>query len=163
MKKLILLTVLFISSTAVFAQLYPFKVNGLTLGEKYTTEQIIAALGQSPDIDDEDVIPGWVSYMYVDSKTGRRSYEFLFIHNYFQVIDIGGKDYKLSNLLEIGMDASIIESMGGVIYGVEPDMFYWAPSVDKKGKEFLKIFRDPATNKITLISAIIYDDFYPLP
>ena len=49
------------------------------------------------------------------------------------------------------MDASVIESMGGVIYGVEPDMFYWAPSVDKKGKEFLKIFRDPVTNKITLI------------
>ena len=161
MKKLILLTVLFISSTAVFAQLYPFKVNGLTLGEKYTTEQIIAALGQSPDIDDEDVIPGWVSYRYVDNKTGKPN-DFLFIYNYFQVFDIRGKDYKLSNLLEIGMDASVIESMGGVIYGVEPDMFYWAPSVDKKGKEFLQIFRDPATNKMTLISANIYDELYPL-
>ena len=60
------------------------------------------------------------------------------------------------------MDASVIESMSGVIYGVEPDMFYWAPSEDKKGKEFLKIFRDPVTNKITLISANIYDELYPL-
>ena len=161
MKKLILLTVLFISSTAVFAQLYPFKVNGLTLGEKYTTEQIIAALGQSPKIDNESLIPGWVSYRYFDSETGEPN-DFLFIYNYFQVFDIRGKDYKLSNLLEIGMDASVIESMGGVIYGVEPDMFYWAPSVDKKGKEFLKIFRDPVTNKITLISANIYDELYPL-
>ena len=162
MKKLILLTVLLISSTAVFAQLYPFKVNGLTLGEEYTPEQIIAALGQSPYIDNEDIISKWVSYRYVDSKTGKPN-DFLFIRNYFQVIDIGGKDYKLSNLLEIGMDASVIESMGGVIYDVQPHRLSWAPSVDKKGKEFLQIFRDPATNKITLISANIYDDFYPLP
>ena len=95
MKKLILLTVLFISSTAVFAQLYPFKVNGLTLGEKYTTEQIIAALGQSPDIDNESLIPGWVEYRYVDSKTGDPN-DFLFIYNFFQVIYIRGKDYKVT-------------------------------------------------------------------
>ncbi|MPM06750.1 hypothetical protein SDC9_53053 [bioreactor metagenome] len=65
----------------------------------------------------------------------------------------------MNNFLEVGMDVSAVSQLGGVIFGVEPDLFYWAPNEEYKTIGFVTIFIDTATQKIKLISATTTSDF----
>jgi hypothetical protein len=157
-KTLFLIAALFVSAT-LFAQHDTIKVNGLILGGSYTEAQIIDSLGVPSTIGENDPnFEGWITYRYIDSFTGLFN-DFLFIYGSLQSFAIRGKDFKLNNFLEVGMDVSAVSQMGGVIYEVHPHRFFWAPSEEYKRIGYVTIFIDTATQKIKLISATTTSDF----
>ncbi len=159
MKKILFVILSLFVSANLLAQYDTIKVNGLVLGGDYTEAQIIDSLGTPTTIiaNDPD-FEGWVTYRYTDSSTGLFN-DFLFIDGSLQSVAIRGKDFKLNNFLEVGMDASAVTQMGGVIFGIEPDLFYWAPSEEYKEIGHVTVFIDTATQKIELISATTTSDF----
>ena len=151
-KTLFLIAALFVSAT-LFAQHDTIKVNGLILGGSYTEAQIIDSLGVPSTIGENDPnFEGWITYRYIDSFTGLFN-DFLFIDGSLQSFAIRGKDFKLNNFLEVGMDVSAVSQMGGIVFGVELDLFCWAPSEEYKRIGYVTIFIDTATQKIKLIGA----------
>jgi len=157
-KTLFLIAALFVSAS-IFAQHDTIRVNGLILGGSYTEAQIIDSLGiPSTIIENDPVFEGWRTYRYTDSFTGLFN-DFLFIDGSLQRFAIRGKDFKLNNFLEVGMDVSAVSQMGGVIYEVHPHRFFWAPSEEYKRIGYVTIFIDTATQKIKLISATTTSDF----
>ena len=157
-KTLFLFAALFVSAT-LFAQHDTIKVNGLILGGSYTEAQIIDSLGVPTTIIANDPnFEGWIEYRYIDSVTGLFN-DFLFIYGSLQSFAIRGKDFKLNNFLEVGMDVSAVSQMGGIVFGVEPDLFFWAPSEEYKKIGHVTIFIDTVTQKIELISATTTSDF----
>ena len=157
-KTLFLIAVLFVSAT-LFAQHDTIKVNGLILGGSYTEVQIIDSLGvPSTIVENDPYFEGWRTFLYQDNTTGDNN-EFLFIDGSLQSFTIRGKDFKLNNFLEVGMDVSAVSQMGGVIYEVHPHRFFWAPSEEYKRIGYVTIFIDTATQKIELISATTTSDF----
>ena len=159
MKKTLLIITALLAWATMFAQHDTIRVNGLILGGSYTEAQIIDSLGvPTTIIADDPNFEGWISYRYTDNVTGLFN-DFLFIYGSLQKIAIRGKDFKLNNFLEVGMDVSAVSQMGGVIFGVEPDLFYWAPSEEYKNIGHVTVFMDVATQKIKLISATTTSDF----
>jgi len=157
-KTLFLIAALFVSAT-LFAQHSSIKVNGLEISYCYSQAQIIDSLGvPSTIIENDPVFEGWIEYRYIDSVTGLFN-DFLFIDGSLQSFAIRGKDFKLNNFLEVGMDVSAVSQMGGIVFGVEPDLFFWAPSEEYKRIGYVTIFIDTATQKIKLISATTTSDF----
>ncbi len=157
-KTLFLIAALFVSAT-LFAQHDTIKVNGLILGGSYTEAQIIDSLGvPSTIVENDPDFEGWRTFLYPDNTTGDNN-EFLFIDGSLQSFAIRGKDFKLNNFLEVGMDVSAVSQMGGVIYEVHPHRFFWAPSEEYKRIGYVTIFIDTATQKIELISATTTSDF----
>jgi len=157
-KTLFLIAALFVSAT-LFAQHDTIKVNGLILGGSYTEAQIIDSLGvPSTIVENDPDFEGWRTFLYPDNTTGDNN-EFLFIDGSLQKFVIRGKDFKLNNFLEVGMDVSAVSQMGGVIYEVHPHRFFWAPSEEYKRIGYVTIFIDTATQKIKLISATTTSDF----
>ncbi len=151
-KTLFVIVALFVSATLV-AQNDTIRVNGLILGGSYTEAQIIDNLGvPSTIISNDPNFEGWIEYRYTDNVTGLFN-DFLFIYGSLQSFAIRGKDFKLNNFLEVGMDVSAVSQLGGVIFGVEPDLFYWAPSEEYKTIGYVTIFIDTETQKIKLIGA----------
>jgi hypothetical protein len=159
MKKILfLIAALFVSAT-LFAQHDTIKVNGLILGGSYTEVQIIDSLGvPSTIVENDPYFEGWRTFLYQDNTTGDNN-EFLFIDGSLQKFVIRGKDFKLNNFLEVGMDVSAVSQMGGIVFGVEPDLFFWAPSEEYKKIGHVTIFIDTVTQKIELISATTTSDF----
>ncbi len=159
MKKILFIIVSLFVSANLLAQYDTIKVNGLVLGGDYTEAQIIDSLGTPTTIIANDPnFEGWVEYRYIDSSTGLFN-DFLFIDGSLQSVAIRGKDFKLNNFLEVGMDASAVTQMGGVIFEIKSDMFYWAPSEEYKEIGHVTVFIDTATQKIELISATTTSDF----
>jgi len=159
MKKILFIIVSLFVSANLLAQYDTIKVNGLVLGGDYTEVQIIDSLGTPTTISANDPnFEGWVTYRYTDSFTGLFN-DFLFIDGSLQSVAIRGKDFKLNNFLEVGMDASAVTQMGGVIFEIKSDMFYWAPSEEYKEIGHVTVFIDTATQKIELISATTTSDF----
>jgi len=157
-KTLFLIAALFISAT-LFAQHDTIRVNGLILGGSYTETQIIDSLGvPSTIVENDPDFEGWRTFLYQDNTTGDNN-EFLFIDGSLQSFAIRGKDFKLNNFLEVGMDVSAVSQMGGVIYEVHPHRFFWAPSEEYRRIGYVTIFIDTATQKIKLISATTTSDF----
>jgi len=157
-KTLFLIAALFVSAT-LFAQHDTIKVNGLILGGSYTEAQIIDSLGvPSTIVENDPDFEGWRTFLYPDNTTGDNN-EFLFIDGSLQSFAIRGKDFKLNNFLEVGMDVSAVSQMGGVIYEVHPHRFFWAPSEEYRRIGYVTIFIDTATQKIKLISATTTSDF----
>jgi len=159
MKKILfIITALFVSVT-LFAQHNSIKVNGMEISYCFSEAQIIDSLGTPTTIIANDPnFEGWVEYRYIDSSTGLFN-DFLFIDGSLQSVAIRGKDFKLNNFLEVGMDASAVTQMGGVIFEIKSDMFYWAPSEEYKEIGHVTVFIDTATQKIELISATTTSDF----
>ncbi len=159
MKKILfIITALFVSVT-LFAQHNSIKVNGMEISYCFSEAQIIDSLGIPTTIIPDDLdFPGWIEYRYTDSSTGLFN-DFLFIDGSLQKIAIRGKDFKLNNFLEVGMDASAVTQMGGVIFGIEPDLFCWAPSEEYKNIGCVTIYIDTATQKIKLIGVEANSDF----
>ena len=159
MKKILfIITALFVSVT-LFAQHNSIKVNGMEISYCFSEAQIIDSLGTPTTIIANDPnFEGWVEYRYIDSSTGLFN-DFLFIDGSLQSVAIRGKDFKLNNFLEVGMDASAVTQMGGVIFGIEPDLFYWAPSEEYKKIGHVTIYIDTATQKIKLIGVEANSDF----
>jgi len=159
MKKTLFLIAALFASATLFAQHDTIKVNGLILGGSYTEAQIIDSLGvPSTIVENDPYFEGWTTYRYIDSFTGLFN-DFLFIDGSLQSFAIRGKDFKLNNFLEVGMDVSAVSQMGGIVFGVEPDLFFWAPSEEYKKIGHVTIFIDTATQKIELISATTTSDF----
>jgi len=159
MKKILFIIVSLFVSANLLAQYDTIKVNGLVLGGDYTEAQIIDSLGTPTTIIPDDLdFPGWIEYRYTDSSTGLFN-DFLFIDGSLQRIAIRGKDFKLNNFLEVGMDASAVTQMGGVIFEIKSDMFYWAPSEEYKEIGHVTIYIDTATQKIKLIGVEANSDF----
>jgi hypothetical protein len=157
-KTLFLIAALFVSAT-LFAQHDTIRVNGLILGGSYTEAQIIDSLGIPSTIGENDPnFEGWRTFLYPDNTTGDNN-EFLFIYGSLQKFVIRGNDFKLNNFLEVGMDVSAVSQMGGIVFGVEPDLFFWAPSEEYRRIGHVTIFIDTATQKIELISATTTSDF----
>jgi hypothetical protein len=157
-KTLFLFAALFVSAT-LFAQHSSIKVNGLEISYCYSQAQIIDSLGIPSTIGENDPnFEGWTTYRYIDSFTGLFN-DFLFIDGSLQSFAIRGKDFKLNNFLEVGMDVSAVSQMGGIVFGVEPDLFFWAPSEEYKKIGHVTIFIDTVTQKIELISATTTSDF----
>jgi hypothetical protein len=157
-KTLFLIAALFVSAT-LFAQHSSIKVNGLEISYCYSQAQIIDSLGVPSTIAENDpYFEGWRTFLYPDNTTGDNN-EFLFIDGSLQSFAIRGKDFKLNNFLEVGMDVSAVSQMGGVIYEVHPHRFFWAPSEEYKRIGYVTIFIDTATQKIKLISATTTSDF----
>ena len=151
MKKTLLIIITLLAWATLFAQHNSIKVNGMEISYCFSEAQIIDSLGVPTTIiaDDPD-FEGWITYRYTDSVTGLFN-DFLFIYGSLQDIAIRGKDFKLNNFLEVGMDVSAVSQMGGVIFGVEPDLFYWAPNEEYKNIGHVTVFIDEATQKIKLI------------
>jgi len=159
MKKTLFLIAAIFASATLFAQHDTIKVNGLILGGSYTEAQIIDSLGvPSTIVENDPDFEGWRTFLYPDNTTGDNN-EFLFIDGSLQSFAIRGKDFKLNNFLEVGMDVSAVSQMGGVIYEVHPHRFFWAPSEEYKRIGYVTIFIDTATQKIELISATTTSDF----
>jgi len=157
-KTLFLIAALFVS-TSIFAQHDTIRVNGLILGYCYSQAQIIDSLGvPSTIVENDPDFEGWRTFLYQDNTTGDNN-EFLFIDGSLQSFAIRGKDFKLNNFLEVGMDVSAVSQMGGVIYEVHPHRFFWAPSEEYRRIGYVTIFIDTATQKIKLISATTTSDF----
>ena len=157
-KTLFVIVALFVSAT-LFAQNNSIKVNGLEISYCYSQTQIIDSLGApSTIIENDPNFEGWIEYRYIDSVTGLFN-DFLFIDGSLQSFAIKGKDFKLNNFLEVGMDVSAVSQIGGVIFEVQPHRFFWAPSEEYKTIGYVTIFIDTATQKIELISATITSDF----
>ena len=157
-KTLFLIAALFVSAT-LFAQHSSIKVNGLEISYCYSQAQIIDSLGvPSTIVENDPDFEGWRTFLYQDNTTGDNN-EFLFIDGSLQSFAIRGKDFKLNNFLEVGMDVSAVSQMGGIVFGVEPDLFFWAPSEEYKKIGHVTIFIDTATQKIKLISATTTSDF----
>ncbi len=153
MKKTLFLIAALFASATLFAQHDTIKVNGLILGGSYTEAQIIDSLGvPSTIVENDPYFEGWRTFLYQDNTTGDNN-EFLFIYGSLQSFAIRGKDFKLNNFLEVGMDVSAVSQMGGIVFGVEPDLFCWAPSEEYKRIGYVTIFIDTATQKIKLIGA----------
>jgi len=159
MKKILFIIVSLFVSANLLAQYDTIKVNGLVLGGDYTEAQIIDSLGILTTISANDPdFEGWVTYRYTDSSTGLFN-DFLFIDGSLQSVAIRGQDFKLNNFLEVGMDASAVTQMGGVIFGIESDLFCWAPSEEYKNIGHVTIYIDTATQKIKLIGVEANSDF----
>ena len=159
MKKILfIITALFVSVT-LFAQHNSIKVNGMEISYCFSEAQIIDSLGTPTTIIANDPnFEGWVEYRYIDSSTGLFN-DFLFIDGSLQSVAIRGKDFKLNNFLEVGMDASAVTQMGGVIFGIKSNLFYWAPSEEYKNIGCVTIYIDTATQKIKLIGVEANSDF----
>ena len=159
MKKILFIITALFASVTLFAQHNSIKVNGMEISYCFSEAQIIDSLGTPTTIIANDPnFEGWVEYRYIDSSTGLFN-DFLFIDGSLQSVAIRGKDFKLNNFLEVGMDASAVTQMGGVIFGIEPDLFYWAPSEEYKKIGHVTIYIDTATQKIKLIGVEANSDF----
>ena len=159
MKKILFIITALFASVTLFAQHNSIKVNGMEISYCFSEAQIIDSLGIPTTIIANDPnFEGWVTYRYTDSFTGLFN-DFLFIDGSLQSVAIRGKDFKLNNFLEVGMDASAVTQMGGVIFGIEPDLFYWAPSEEYKKIGHVTIYIDTATQKIKLIGVEANSDF----
>ena len=146
-------------SIPVFSQFSEIKVNGLILGATYTESQITDGLGApSRIIPPNQDFPDWVEYRYLDSVIGNES-AFLFIDGSLQQFCIRNNNFKLNNYLEVGMDISMVNQMGGVIYNSASDLFYWAPSEEYKRIGYAIIHFNPSNQKITLIDVSTKSDF----
>ena len=159
MKKLIIIIVSLIVSMPLFAQYSEIKVNGLILGATYTESQITDSLGApSRIIPPNQDFPDWVEYRYLNSVIGNES-AFLLIDGSLQQFCIRNNNFKLNNYLEVGMDISMVNQMGGVIYNSTSDLFYWAPSEAYKSIGYAIIHFNPSNQKITLIDVSTTSDF----
>jgi len=159
MKKLIILVVSLIVSMPLFSQYSEIKVNGLILGATYTESQITDSLGAPSRITppNED-FPDWITYWYFDSLAGKEN-EFTLINNSLQQIVIRGNNIKMNNFLGVGMSTSAVNQMGGIIFNVKPNLFYWAPNEEYKSKGYAIIHFNPSNQKITLIDVSTTSDF----
>ena len=159
MKKLIIIIVSLIVSMPLFSQHSEIKVNGLILGATYTESQITDSLGAPSRITppNED-FPDWITYWYFDSLAGKEN-EFTLINNSLEQIVIRGNNIKLNNSLGVGMSTSAVNQMGGIIFNVKPNLFYWAPSEEYKSIGYAIIHFNPSNQKITLIDVSTTSDF----
>ncbi len=159
MRKLIIIIVSFIVSIPVFSQYSQIKINGLILGATYTDSQLIDSLGAPSRILPIDPdFPDWVEYRYLRNTTGNES-AFLFIDGSLQKFCIRDTTFKLNNYLEVGMDIAMVNQMGGVIFNLASDLFYWAPSEEYKSIGYAIIHFNPSNQKITLIDVSTKSDF----
>ncbi len=159
MKKFIIIIVSLTLSIPVFSQYSEIKVNGLILGATYTESQLTDSLGAPSRITppNED-FPDWITYWYYDSLAGKEN-EFTLINNSLQQIVIRGNNIKLNNFLGVGMSTSAVNQMGGIIFNVKPNLFYWAPSEEYKSIGHAIIHFNPANQIIIAIGIESYSDF----
>lgn len=159
MKKIKLIIISLIVSMPLFSQYSEIKVNGLILGATYTESQITDSLGAPSRITppNED-FPDWITYWYYDSLAGKEN-EFTLINNSLQQIVIRGNNIKLNNFLGVGMSTSAVNQMGGIIFNVKPNLFYWAPSEEYKSIGHAIIHFNPANQIIIAIGIESNSDF----
>lgn len=158
MRKILSIIVSLIVSAPLFSQYNAITVNGLKLSFTFIEAQLIDSLGVPSIIDyGENIFQGWVTYKYADNTTGRNN-DFLFIDGSLQQFHIRSNNFKLNNFLEVGMDISAVNQMGGVIFNSKTDLFYWAPSEEYKNTGYTIIHFNPVNQKITTISVTTTSD-----
>lgn len=100
-------------------------VNGLQVGEKYTREQFVQALGTPTKIEppqETDAYENAYTFYYGKDR-------FYWIDGQFHGFDLRTPAFFVNGLLRVGESTRKIDSLGGVKeYGKTPGVLYWRPT-----------------------------------
>lgn len=113
MKKILLLIAVFLLSVSVSAQTIvkdAISVNGLKVGERYTQEQFVQALGTPTKIEppsDDDEYPDAWTYWYGKDL-------FYLFEGEFYGFELWSPAFVVNGLLRVGDPVSKVDQLGGV-------------------------------------------------
>ncbi|MDP3453723.1 MAG: hypothetical protein Q8R90_12310 [Bacteroidales bacterium] len=108
--------------TNLYSQHPSIKVNGLELGQAYTDSQIRDSLGNPTSVltGSDDDIPGVTTYLYNNNW-------FTFQNGVLILFVIKTSQFKLNNILTVGMNFNVTSQIGGILTPFDSRTYCWYP------------------------------------